>query len=73
MLLISVTIVDDAHEALYMLKIRSYDLVISDVHMPGINGIELLQQIDEEFHLPVISKPYINYTHICALYISVLN
>lgn len=39
-----------------MLRTRTYDLVISDVHMPDMDGVQLLRQIDQEFHLPVICK-----------------
>ena len=36
------------------------DLVVTDLHMPYMNGFELQQQIDREFKLPVISE----YSHI---------
>ncbi|KAK1374483.1 Two-component response regulator ARR-B family [Heracleum sosnowskyi] len=49
-----VTTAKHAQEALSLLRTRSYDLVLSDVHMPDINGLELLKQIDQEFYLPVI-------------------
>ncbi|XWS61105.1 hypothetical protein CRYUN_Cryun07bG0097000 [Craigia yunnanensis] len=32
------------------------DLVVTDLHMPEMNGIELQRQINREFKLPVISK-----------------
>ncbi|CAK9160988.1 unnamed protein product [Ilex paraguariensis] len=43
-------------DALCTLRIKggSFDLVVSDVHMPDMNGFELQQQIDEEFKLPVV-------------------
>jgi CheY-like chemotaxis protein len=42
-------------EALEKLKIISPDLVILDINMPGINGIDALRQIKEKNpHLPVI-------------------
>jgi DNA-binding NtrC family response regulator len=34
----------DGHEALQALERQSYDLVISDVRMPGISGLDLLQR-----------------------------
>lgn len=39
----------DAHEALAHLARQSFALVISDVHMPGLSGIELLRKITEQF------------------------
>lgn len=35
----------DGHEALELLKNSDFDLVISDMKMPGMTGIELLEQI----------------------------
>ena len=33
----------------------SYDCIISDIHMPGMSGIELLQILESrELHIPVI-------------------
>ncbi|KAF4359406.1 hypothetical protein F8388_005663 [Cannabis sativa] len=34
------------------------DLVVTDFHMPYMNGFQLQEQIDKEFQLPVISKYY---------------
>lgn len=36
-----------AEEALFLLENRIFDLVISDVQMPGLNGIELLKRVKE--------------------------
>ncbi|WOG95607.1 hypothetical protein DCAR_0414932 [Daucus carota subsp. sativus] len=49
-----VTLVKDAHEALSMLRNKSFDLVITDVHMPDMNGLELQDRINQDFSLPVI-------------------
>lgn len=35
---------------------NGYDIVISDVHMPDMDGFKLLEHIGLEMDLPVISK-----------------
>lgn len=47
----------NAQQALRLLKAIPYDLILLDVVMPGMNGIELLEQIkchDQWQHIPVI-------------------
>ncbi|XP_059627568.1 putative two-component response regulator ARR21 [Cornus florida] len=53
---VSVVTVKHAADALCTLRIKgdSFDLVVTDVHMPDMNGFELQKQIDEEFNLPVV-------------------
>ncbi|CAD5317876.1 unnamed protein product [Arabidopsis thaliana] len=56
-LMYQVTICSQADVALTILRERkdSFDLVLSDVHMPGMNGYNLLQQVGLlEMDLPVI-------------------
>lgn len=45
-------------DALCTLRIKggAFDLVVSDVHMPDMNGFELQQAIAQEFDLPVVCK-----------------
>ena len=40
--------VEDGEKALSELRIRPYDMVISDLKMPGLSGLELLEAITEE-------------------------
>jgi len=37
------------------LRAEAFDLVLSDVHMPDIDGFKLLQSIALEMDVPVIS------------------
>ena len=55
---ISVTKCNRAEIALSLLRENKngYDIVISDVHMPDMDGFKLLEQIGLEMDLPVISK-----------------
>lgn len=50
-------VVEAAHgiEGLHAVRTKSLDLVLSDINMPGMDGIELLQHIKQDFPwLPVI-------------------
>src|SRR5687767_6983236 len=40
----------DAHEALAWLDREPFALVVSDIQMPGLGGIELLRKVDERYH-----------------------
>lgn len=53
-----VTTTSEAITALKMLRDNknNFDLVISDVHMPDMDGFKLLEFVGLEMDLPVISK-----------------
>ena len=55
----AVTTTSQATTALRMLRENKnkFDLVISDVHMPDMDGFKLLELVGLEMDLPVISKP----------------
>ena len=53
----SVTVAADGHQALAMLKAQPFDLVLLDIMMPGISGLDVLQILREKYSvadLPVI-------------------
>lgn len=43
----NVTLADDGSTALEKMKTESFDLVVADMNMPNISGIELLQKMRE--------------------------
>jgi PAS domain S-box-containing protein len=55
-LLFDVTTVDSGHAALQELENQSYDLVILDWRMPGLDGIETARRIKAHLHLPKAPK-----------------
>lgn len=55
-----VTLIEDSTQGLNMIKNTPYDLAILDIHMPGLSGLEMAQQIrnwDSPRHLlPLIAS-----------------
>lgn len=44
-----ITMVSSGDEALAMLKENNYDLLLTDVKMPGMSGFDLLKQVKENW------------------------
>lgn len=49
----------DGDHAKQMLASKDIDLVISDIRMPKLHGIELLHYINREYDIPVLSLIHI--------------
>ena len=45
---------DRAEQALELLEFQTYDVVITDISMPGLGGVEILKQIKLRHAIPVI-------------------
>ena len=53
----TVELAKDGYEALELIEARSYDLVLLDIMMPGINGLQVLEEIRKQhslINLPII-------------------
>lgn len=44
-----VSVVEDGQQALDTIKKKSFDLIISDLQMPNVTGIELLRQVKDQY------------------------
>jgi len=62
-----VTTTGQAATALKLLREKKdqFDLVISDVHMPDMDGFKLLELVGLEMDLPVISKSLLAHSSSC--------
>ena len=58
--LIHIDSVDSGYEALEMIDIKEYDLILMDLRMPGMDGAETLDKIREEY--PDLKTPVIMLT-----------
>ena len=52
--------VKSAQDALITLQQRTnfFHLIVTDVHMPEMDGFEFQKKVREKFNLPVVSKYY---------------
>lgn len=66
---VAVTTAQNAITALNLLRENknNFDLVISNVHMPDMDGFQLLELVGLEMDLPVISKLICNFQHFMLL------
>ena len=49
--------VEDVSEALYYLQYKTPDLILLDINLPKVNGLDLLENIrknDKQKHIPVV-------------------
>lgn len=71
---VPVTTCGRAADALSLLRedISKFDLVISDVYMPDMDGFKLLELVGLEMDLPVISECLLFhfFSFVCSLYCS---
>ena len=61
----SVVTLKNPMEALDTLRARKgfFDLLLTDLHMPQLSGLQLQKQVMQEFKLPVISKYIYDLVH----------
>ena len=53
---ISCNIIDNGEDAIEDVKINNYDLILMDVHLPGINGTEATSEIRKfNSHIPIVA------------------
>jgi EAL domain-containing protein (putative c-di-GMP-specific phosphodiesterase class I) len=51
----NVTTTSSGEEAINFLKRRAFDVIVSDIKMPGMDGIQLLREVREhDLHVPVV-------------------
>jgi two-component system, LytTR family, response regulator len=55
-------VVDDAWQALSSLRTCSYDLLLLDIHMPELSGLELLERVGE-LHGPIPAVVFVTAHH----------
>ena len=69
--MIAATVCNRAETGLSLLRENKngYDIVLSDVHMPDMDGFKLLEHIGLEMDLPVISK-FTNSFEISSYFLS---
>lgn len=66
---VTVTICEHATMALSLLREKrgGYDVVLTDVHMPDVDGFKLLEIIGLEMDLPVVSESLESWCYLLVL------
>jgi two-component system LytT family response regulator len=41
-------VVEDAHQALVQLRERAFDVLLLDIHMPGLSGLQLIERLSKQ-------------------------
>lgn len=61
-------------DALCTMRIKdgTFDLVVSDVHMPDMDGFELQKVIEQEFNLPVVCELIYKQNYMFMLFLKIL-
>ncbi len=57
-----IDIVENGQQAIDRLKVKSYDVVLMDIQMPVMDGVEATKRIRTEFEKPVCDTPIIAIT-----------
>jgi CheY-like chemotaxis protein len=57
---VEVEMVDNGRKAIEKLRVKSYDLILMDTHMPEMNGYEAAKTIRVDFDEPKRSIPIIS-------------
>ena len=55
----------DGIEALNLIRSTPVSLIIMDVMMPGLDGIQTTLRIREEHNIPIIRIPYFHLSKLC--------
>ena len=55
-------VVDDARQALSSLRAHPYDLLLLDIHMPELSGLELLERVAKQ-HRPIPAVVFVTAYH----------
>ncbi len=49
----NVSVAEDGEEALEMLKANKYDIIVADINMPKMNGIDMIKAIKQDLNLDI--------------------